>query len=107
MSFKQIRSNTIHSEIVSKFVDGFKLDYFLALSISINVVSGKKSKEWRDKNLSGYYHMVEIVNDRPVYKVSIKYLQGTLATKSLLLMNFSETKKLMMAMKYISGTMKH
>ena len=74
MSFKQIRSNTIHSEIVSKFVDGFKLDYFLALSISINVVSGytdEKIKEYQDKNLSGYYHVVEIVNDRPAYKVSV------------------------------------
>ena len=27
-------------------------------------------KKWRDRNLTGLYHMVEIVNDRPVYKVS-------------------------------------
>jgi len=59
---------------VSDFVDEFKLYYFLALSISFNVVSGhtdKKWKEYRDKNFSGYYLLVEIVNDRPVYKVSI------------------------------------
>ena len=29
-----------------------------------------KWKEWRDKNLSGCYHLVEIYNERPVYKVS-------------------------------------
>ena len=68
---------------MSEFVDGFKLDYFLALSISINVVSGdtdKKWNEWTEKNLSGYYHLVEFVNDRLVYKVSIFYLQEKLAT---------------------------
>ena len=39
------------------------------------MVSGhtdKKKKEWRDKNFSGCYHMVEIVNERPAYKVSCK-----------------------------------
>ena len=46
---------------------------FLA-SITITIVSGhtdKQQKEWRDKNFSGCYRMVEIVNDRPAYKVSL------------------------------------
>ena len=50
--------------------------------------------------------MVEIVNDRPAYKVSFCYSQETLTTKSLLLLNFSETKRLKangLALKYISG----
>jgi len=52
-------------------LDSIKI--FLALSIYIDVVSGrtdKKRKEYREKNWSGIYHMVEIVTDRPVYKVS-------------------------------------
>ena len=55
-------------------MDSIKI--FLALSISIDVVSGntdKKKKEYRDNNCNGIYHMVEIVNDRPVYKVSFCY----------------------------------
>ena len=47
--------------------------------------------------------MVEIVNDRPAFKVGFCYSQETLATKGLLLMNFSETKRLKVAKKYISG----
>ena len=49
--------------------------------------------------------MVEIVNDRPAYKVSFYYSQET---KSLELFNFSEKKGLKangLALKYISGTM--
>ena len=52
-------------------MDSIKI--FLALSISIDVVSGytdKKTKDYRRNNWSGIYHMVEIVNDRPAYKVS-------------------------------------
>jgi len=40
-------------------------------AIQINVVSGhadKTNKEYRDKNLSGHYIMVDIVNERPAYK---------------------------------------
>ena len=51
--------------------------------------------------------MVEIVNDQPAYKV--RFLsQETLATKGLLFLNFSATKKLKangVAKKYISGIM--
>ena len=47
--------------------------------------------------------MVEIVNDRPAFKEGFCYSQETLATKGLLLMNFSETKRLKVAKKYISG----
>ena len=50
--------------------------------------------------------MVEIVNDRPAYKVSFCYSQETLATKHFLLLNFSETKRLKangLALKYITG----
>ena len=78
-------------------------------SITITVVSGhtdKDEKEWRDKNFSGCYHMVEFVNDRPAYEVSSFYWKGTLATKGLLLLNFSETKRMKMAIKYISGIMR-
>ena len=49
--------------------------------------------------------MFEIVNDRPAYKVSFCYCQERLATKGCLLLNFSETKKLM-AGKFISATMR-
>ena len=39
--------------------------------ITINIISAhKKRKEYREKNYSGRYRMVEIVNDRPAYKVS-------------------------------------
>ena len=82
-SSKQVRSYTKHIEIVSDFVDKFELDYSLAFSIHVNIVSDhtyKDYKEYRDKNYSGYYHIVEFVNDRPVYKVSIFYLQEKLAT---------------------------
>ena len=47
--------------------------------------------------------MVEFVNDRPAFKVCFCYSQETLATKGLLLLNFSETKRLKVAKKYISG----
>ena len=47
--------------------------------------------------------MVEIVNDRPAFKVCICYSQEKLATKGQLLLNFSETKRLKVAKKYISG----
>ena len=89
-------------------LDSIKI--FLALSISIDVVSGYTDtniKEYREKNWSGIYHMVEIVNDRPAYKVSFCYLQETLAIKSMLLLNFSEPKKMKMVLKYISGIMGH
>ena len=59
---------------MSNIVHGFHFELFLALSITLNVVSGdtrKNSKRYRDKNLSGNYHMTDIVNDRPVYKVSL------------------------------------
>ena len=85
-------------------LDSIKI--FLALSLSIDVVSGYTDtniKEYREKNWSGIYHMVEIVNDRPAYKVSFCYSQETLATKDLLLLNFSEPKKVKMVLKYISG----
>ena len=75
-------------------------------SITITVVSGhtdKDEKKWRDTNWSGCYHMVEFVNDRPAFKVCFCYSQETLATKGLLLLNFSETKRLKVAKKYISG----
>ena len=40
--------------------------------ITIKVISAhKKRKEYRDKNYSGRYRMVEIIDDRPVYKVSL------------------------------------
>ena len=58
----------------------FNLEYFLALSIHINVVSGntdKKWKEWTDKNFSGRYHLVETVNGRPVFKVSLLLTRNT------------------------------
>ena len=51
----------------------FKLKYFLALSIHVNVVSGltiKKAKDWTDKNFSGRFHLVETLNGRPAYQVS-------------------------------------
>ena len=73
------------------------------------VVSGypdKDDKVWRDKNLSGCYHMVEIVNDRPAYKVSFCYSQEKLATKGLLLLNFSETKTLKMGWQMANGLAK-
>ena len=59
---------------MSNIVHGFHFELFLALSITLNVVSGdtrKNSKRYRDNNLSGNYHMTDIVNDRPVYKVSL------------------------------------
>ena len=80
-----------------------KLETFLA--VTITMVSGhtdKKQKEWREKNFSGCYHMVEIVNDRPAYKVT--FIDFTI---DLLVLNqtfdFSETKRLNMAMRCISG----
>ena len=33
-------------------------------------------KEYRDKNLSGSYHLVEFYNDRPAYKVSFCYWEN-------------------------------
>ena len=40
--------------------------------VTIKVISAhKKRKQYRDKNYSGRYHMVEIVDERPVYKVSL------------------------------------
>ena len=75
--------------------------------LTVTVVSAhtdKKEKEWRENDLSGFYHMVEIVNDRPVYKVSFLLQKSlTLATKGLLLLNFSETKKLKAVKRYIFG----
>ena len=89
-------------------LDSIKI--FLALSISIDVVSGctdKKKREYREKNGSGIYHIVGIVNDRPGYKVSFCKWQKTLPIKGLLMFNFSEPKKMKMVMKYISGIMGH
>ena len=77
--------------------------------MTITVVSGhtdEEHKKWRDKNWSGCYHMVEIVNRRPAYKVSFCYSHETFATKRLLHLNFSETKRLKangVAKKFISG----
>ena len=46
--------------------------YFLAFVVTIKVISAhKKRKQYRDKNYSGRYHMVEIVDEQPVYKVSL------------------------------------
>ena len=46
--------------------------YSLAFVVTIKVISAhKKRKQYRDKNYSGRYHMVEIVDERPVYKVSL------------------------------------
>ena len=42
---------------------------FLACEITINISSAQS--EWKEKNLSGCYNMVETVNGRPAYKVSI------------------------------------
>ena len=41
-------------------------------SITVNVISARTDeyKAWRDKNLSGRYHLLEFYNERPVYKVS-------------------------------------
>ena len=40
-------------------------------SVELKIVTNNAKKpEWRDKNLSGHYHLVEIVNQKPVYKVS-------------------------------------
>ena len=58
---------------MSNIVHGFHFELFLALSITLNVVSGEtseKRKRYRDDNLSGNYTMVGIDNDKPVYKVS-------------------------------------
>ena len=45
--------------------------HFLAFVLTIKVISAhKKRKQYRDKNYSGRYQMVEIVDERPVYKVS-------------------------------------
>ena len=48
-------------------------------SINITVVSGvdgvSMSKTWYDKNLSGCYRLVQITNDRPVYKVSFHFIR--------------------------------
>ena len=58
---------------MSNIVYGFHFELFLALSITLNVVSGEtseKRKRYRDDNLSGNYTMVGIDNDKPVYKVS-------------------------------------
>ena len=49
------------------------LQYFHPLTITITVVSGhtdKETKEWKDRNLTGCYQMVQIRSGRPVYKVS-------------------------------------
>ena len=49
-----------------------ELIHFLAFVLTIKVISAhKKRKQYRDKNYSGRYHMVEIVDERPVYKVSL------------------------------------
>ena len=50
--------------------------------------------------------MVEIVNDLPAYKVSFCYSQEKLATKGLLLLNFSETKTLKMGWQMANGLAK-
>ena len=34
-------------------------------------------KEWRDKNYSGRYHLVETVNGRPAFKVSFLLTRNT------------------------------
>ena len=41
--------------------------------ITIHVFSGL-ANEWREKQFSGIYQMIEIVNDRPAYKVSYDFL---------------------------------
>lgn len=45
------------------------ISLFLACEITINVSSAHS--EWSEKNLSGCYYMVETVNGRRAYKVSI------------------------------------
>ena len=48
--------------------------YYLAFVITINVISAhKKRKKYREKNYSGRYRIIEIVNDRPAYKVSSQH----------------------------------
>ena len=42
---------------------------FEASEITLKVISGRNSS-WIPENLSGRYHVVDIVNDRPAYKVS-------------------------------------
>ena len=44
-------------------------------SINVSVVSGNTCTQakWKEQNLSGTYNFVEVVNDRPVYKVKILF----------------------------------
>ena len=50
------------------------------------MVSGRKCI-WKGRNLSGPYHIAEIVNDRPAYKVSFSI------TKTLHYLNFLSLKR--------------
>jgi len=37
-------------------------------SIQVDLLRTDEYKAWRDKNLSGRYHLLEFYNERPVYK---------------------------------------
>lgn len=59
------------------------LYYSAPASISVKVASGRtmatgRTTKWSDENLSGYFHLVEFFEERPVYKV-------ILSTKSSIL----------------------
>ena len=65
--------------------------------ITINVISAhKKRKEYREKNYSGRYRMVEIVNNRPAYKVSLAY------SMTHMLCNLTVTVSKFSCMKFIT-----
>ena len=52
----------------------FRDSWFDGFNVDIKVVSShsnKKVKKWRDKNLSGSYHVAAINNNRPLFKVNL------------------------------------
>ena len=61
----------MHWQTVSLIFYKYKIFIFQDFEITIDVVSGKNVfNNWKQINLSGQYHLTEILNDRPAYKVS-------------------------------------
>ena len=66
------------------------------------MVSGRtdERKDWREKDFSGSYHLTELYNERPVYKVSF-ILPATNCKIQIIILLFSGIKTLKVVPKFI------
>ena len=87
-----------------KVLNNFIFSLFQAFEITIDVVSGRNAK-WKANNLSGRYHIIDIVNERPAYKVGFNIVKNTLIY-CFPILYLRETRRLIQAKIYTFGSMK-